>query len=327
MKRFLTTLTGIAALVLLATSVEAQDKDKAEKDKEKSKNKSEEIIIRRKTDKDAKVTIEIRDNEVLVNGKPADEYEDENISISKRRNVTVISPRTPFRSQGGSWSFGDNNFELFDDNIAFLGVSTKADDRGAEITQVTDESGAEKSGLKSGDIITKVGDKTIEKPEDLTKAIRSHKPEEKVSITFLRDGKEQTVTATLGKRRSMVLNNHIAPHVEVPNFNFDWDNGAFGQTYTFPGRARLGIKAQDTEDGKGVKVLEVDDESAAAKAGLHEGDIITHLNDNEVESTDELRREVSRSTQQSNFNFKVLRNGKSQNIEVKIPRKLKTADL
>jgi serine protease Do len=57
MKRFLTTLTGIAALVLLTQAVEAQDKDK---DKEKSRSKNEEIIIRRKTDKDAKVTVEIK---------------------------------------------------------------------------------------------------------------------------------------------------------------------------------------------------------------------------------------------------------------------------
>ena len=187
MKRFITTLTGIAALILLTTSVEAQDKDKTDQDKERSRNRSEEIIIRRKNDKDAKVTIEIKGDEVLVNGKPADEYEDDNISVQKRRNMTVIMPRTPFRSQGGAWSYGDN-IRLFDDNTAFLGVMTDKNDKGAGISQVTDESAAEKAGLKKGDIITKIDNRKIETTDDVTDAVRAHKPGDKISITYLRDG-------------------------------------------------------------------------------------------------------------------------------------------
>src|SRR5690242_18812172 len=125
MKRFLKTLTGTAALVaLLAQPSLAQDKEKdKDKDKEKDKSKNEQIIISRKTDKDTKITIEIKGDEVLVNGKPADEYEDENISIRKHKGYTIVSP---FRSQSGSWSFNGNEF--LGEDYAFLGVVTEDHD-------------------------------------------------------------------------------------------------------------------------------------------------------------------------------------------------------
>ena len=323
MKRFLTTLTGMAALVLLTQAVEAQDKDK-EKDKEKSKSKTEEIIIRRKTDKDTKVTVEIKGDEVLVNGKPAEDYEDENIRVSKRHNLTIVSPRTPFRTQGGTWSYSTDGFNLAE--TAFLGVTTEDHEKGAKIESVTDESAAEKGGLKSGDIITKVGDATINKPADLTKAVRSHKPEEKVTIAYLRDGKEQKATVALGKRKNIAAyGDAFAPSIEMPNFNFD--NGAFGRTYAFPDRARLGVKAQDTEEGKGVKVLEIDEESIAEKAGLKKDDIITEFDGKTINDTDALAKAARDSREKASVTVKYTRDGKSQTAELKTPKKLKTTNL
>ena len=177
MKRLLMTLAGLTSLlVVFIQPASAQDKEK--EDKAKSRSKNEEIIIRRKSDKDTKVTIEIKGDEVLVNGKPADEYEDENISISKHRSVTGVISRSPFRAQSGTWSYGGNNFEMGGE-VAFLGVTSDDHEKGAKILQVTDESAADKAGLKSGDIITKVDETKIESPDNLTKAIRKHKPEEK----------------------------------------------------------------------------------------------------------------------------------------------------
>ena len=53
--------------------------------------------------------------------------------------------------------------------------------------------------MKKGDIITKVDDEKIENPDDLSDAIQDHKPGDKVTVTYLRDKKEQKVTAELGK--------------------------------------------------------------------------------------------------------------------------------
>lgn len=325
MKRFLKVITGMAALLtLLVQPGFAQDK---EKEKEKSKSsKSDRIIITRKSDKDAKVTIEIKGDEVLVNGKPADEYEDDNIRISKQQGLTIVSPRTPFRAQGGTWSFDGNDFNLGGE-YAFLGVSTEDHDKGAKIEQVTGESAAEKAGLKKGDIITKVDESNIGSPSDLTKAIRKHKPEEKATITYLREGKEQKATVTLGKRKGLLMADAFsAPHFEMPNMEL-FDNGNFGRVYSYSGRPRLGVKAQDTEEGKGVKVIGIDEKSIAEKAGLKEGDIITEFDGKAVNDTDALAKAARDSREKSSVIVKYNRDGKTQTVELKTPKKLKTTSL
>jgi serine protease Do len=98
-------------------------------------------------------------------------------------------------------------------------------------------------------------------------------------------------------------------------------NGQF-----IPSRPKLGLSIQDTDDGVGVKVLEVDEESNAAKAGVKVGDIIVGVNDHEVRGTDDVTKAM-KEKEKTSFNFRVKRDGKTQNIEVKMPRKLKTADL
>jgi len=74
-------------------------------------------------------------------------------------------------------------------------------------------------------------------------------------------------------------------------------------------------------------VIDVDEESNAAKAGLKENDIITAINDKPVNSADEVARMVRESRDKPSIMLKIKRAGKIQNIEVRMPRKLKTADL
>ena len=62
---------------------------------------------------------------------------------------------------------------------------------------------------------------------------------------------------------------------------------------------KIGIKAQDTEEGKGVNVLDVTDGSAAEKAGLKKGDVITRFDGNEVNSANELIQQVRGSREKS----------------------------
>lgn len=63
---------------------------------------------------------------------------------------------------------------------------------------VASGSPAEKAGLKDGDIITKINSKTVGKDGSLSSILGEYRPGDKVTITYLRDGKEQTATVTLG---------------------------------------------------------------------------------------------------------------------------------
>jgi serine protease Do len=76
-----------------------------------------------------------------------------------------------------------------------------------------------------------------------------------------------------------------------------------------------------------VKVTEVDEESNAAKAGLKENDIILSIDEKEITSTTDVTRTMRADKEKFTYNFKINRAGKTQNVEVKFPKKLKTADL
>jgi serine protease Do len=110
----------------------------------------------------------------------------------------------------------DDNMSLFseDENRAMLGVVTEGHDKGAEIQSVTKLSAAEKAGLRKKDIITKIDNREIESTDDVTEAIRAHKPGDKVDVSFLREGKEQKVTAELGKWKGIKMNAVAAPRME-----------------------------------------------------------------------------------------------------------------
>jgi serine protease Do len=323
MKKYLSAAAIAICALLIQGAAMAQDKE--DKDKNKAKlGEYDEIVIKRKdAGKDGKVTIEIKDDEEKVKGKPLDEYEEDNLSVRRKKTMTYgLASPSPFRSRNFNFE-NDRNF-LFDENRPFLGVTTDEAGGGAKITGVTKNSAAEKAGLMKGDIITKVNDEKEEDHGDVTKAIGKLKPEDKVVITYKRDGKENKATATLGKRSSTAI---FSPD---HNFDFDFDfdrHGELGQVFSYGGRPRLGIKAQDTEDGKGVKVLDVDEGSAADKAGIKEDDVITEFDGKAVNSADALAQASRESKDKSSLKIKLNRAGTSQTVEVKIPKKLKTATL
>ena len=74
--------------------------------------------------------------------------------------------------------------------------------KGVVIAQVEDGSVADNAGLKKYDVITKLGDKTINNTSELRAALYKYKVGDSVKITFYRDGQQQTVTVHLTKAAS-----------------------------------------------------------------------------------------------------------------------------
>ncbi|MGO4751294.1 S1C family serine protease, partial [Streptomyces sp. 2MCAF27] len=60
---------------------------------------------------------------------------------------------------------------------------------------------AAKAGLKAGDVIVKLNDTVIDSGPTLISEIWTHKPGDKVTITYKRDGKQSTTEVTLGQRK------------------------------------------------------------------------------------------------------------------------------
>ena len=345
MKKTVITLTAAFAISTFAF---------AQEEKKSTENKSEtsEIIIRKDGDKETKITVQIDGENIMVNGKPLVEFNDDGVKILKRK--MMIADGSPFLFDG---DLDENeNFSSIDektDSIAFLGVSTEKSENGAKVISLSKESPAEKAGLLENDIITKLNNQKVEDPESLYKAVTANKPNDEVKITYLRNGKEKTTKATLNlkvqtDRKVIVMKNMSGnrrplgrPGFPPPPFGKDEDiriegNGTIGGPESegmpfrfnpFPPKQKLGVKIQDTEEGNGVKVIDVAENSVAAKAGVMKDDIITEISGQKINNTDDIRALLSEDEKRESFKIKLMRNGKEMEFEVKPPKKLKTMSL
>jgi serine protease Do len=320
-----------AVLFSIASICQLQAQENNSNDNDNNSSESQNIIIHKKGPVKEKITVVIDSNNVTINGKPVDDFKSDDIDI-----VTEDSPDMSFNFSGSGVNafpriapqiraFRDG-MERIKANSAFLGVMSEKTEQGAKVTDVTKESAAAKAGLKEDDIITKIDNTSISDPDDLYKAIGQYKPDDKITITYLRDGKQQTAQAVLGKSKQVRVYSWNSPNGEFDlkdfsphNFNFSWDSD----------KPRLGIEAQDTEDGNGVKITDVDDDedAPAAKAGLKKDDIITEVNGKAITSVDDLKESVKDVKKGDTIKITIKRNNQTQTVDVKFPKELKTIDL
>ena len=352
----------------------------------KSSSDSTKVTVTIDGDKNAKVntdvnmTVVVDGNKVTINGKEVDEN-DPRLQIEGKGNKRIIlkkldkQPRIivegkPLNSLDlgkglqldGDIIINENGEDNFDiivpnqakTNDAFLGVVTEEAEQGAKVNQVSDESPAAKAGLKEGDIITKVNDIKIDGPASLYDAIGKSKPEDKVTIHYIRNGKTNTQVVSLAKNKNtMQYYNFSSPNEKGgpsfdaypkqyldPNtrkyqqsprgFNFAIPNFPGMEGMTIPGfenKPKLGISIEDTETADGVKITNVTENSPAAKSGLLENDIIVQVNDQKIKEVDALKPIIKDAKEGASFTFQVKRNKELKTILVKLPKNLKTADL
>jgi S1-C subfamily serine protease len=108
----------------------------------------------------------------------------------------------------------------------------------------------------------------------------------------------------------------------------------FGFGATLPASPILGITAQDLSgqlgkyfgapDGEGVLITNVESDSAAAKAGLQAGDVITKVDGDRVRTLAELRDHLRDKREVKSVALSVLRKGSEISINVE-PRKRQPA--
>ena len=92
----------------------------------------------------------------------------------------------------------------------WLGVTTQATDddlrRGLDLTrdgllvnQVSDDSPADRAGLRKGDVILTYNSRTVTEPEDLRQLVRDTEPGRTASLGVWRDGSRRTLQVTVGE--------------------------------------------------------------------------------------------------------------------------------
>jgi serine protease Do len=246
-----------------------------------------------------------------------------------------------FEDEGGSW-LGVETQEVTAEKAKELKLSAE---RGVVIGKVLEESPAAKAGLKEGDVITEINGERVEGTVQFRRMIRETPAGRTLQLTIWRDGRSQTVNATLGKMQEnhkkwmsampQVFNFRMPDLPEVARIpdmpSIEWDNGTL-----MLNRPRLGIDAEDISgqlgsyfgapDGEGILVREVNPGSAAEKAGLKAGDVITSLNGERIHGLAELRSKLSAAGDGKTAKLGVLRNKSTLMLDVEIPAsKHKTA--
>jgi serine protease Do len=325
---------------------------------------SQEIIIKKKGDKDAKITVEITGNSIIINGKPLAEFKEDGITINNRKMIIKEGDRMTMTLNGNGFSGLENlgnldNFHFDMDNLdefkminppggrrIMLGVMTDQNDKeGLKITEVVKDGAAEKAGLQKDDIITKIDDNKISTQTELTDFLQTKKEGDKVKVYFTRDGKKKDISATLQMKNvvSEVRINKSFKEMENPLERngtarvYKYKNNAIEDALESRDRVKdlifrmngpkLGLKIQDTEQENGVKVLDVEKESLSATAGLQKDDIITAIGDKVIKNTDEAREALNANKAKSSYTMKVTRNGKDVLLTISVPKKLKVANL
>ena len=167
---------------------------------------------------------------------------------------------------------------------------------GALVRAVEPGSPAEKAGVEAGDIIVKFEGKTIDKSSDLPRMVGGTKPGTKSTLTVFRRGANKDLTVTIAEIEA------DKPAVKASTKEEKPKASQVGQAYglavsdiTDAQKKELGVKG-------GVKVDAATE--AAARAGLHEGDIIVAVANVEVASVKDLDTVLSK--QDKNKSLSVL---------------------
>jgi serine protease Do len=142
--------------------------------------------------------------------------------------------------------------------------------------------------LKAGDIITSYNGKAVKNVQELREEVARTAPKTEVKLGVFRDGKDQTVAVTLGEQPEDLL------------ASANGDQG--GPRSTMNGEAdagsKLGLRLADPTDDlvrqyeldnvkSGAVITAVERNSAAARANLSVGDVITKVNSRDVKTAQE----------------------------------------
>jgi serine protease Do len=186
--------------------------------------------------------------------------------------------------------------------------------RGVLVTQVNEDTPAERAGLQDGDIILSVDGKEIKNPSMLRNVISLSEVGQEVDLLIVRDTKEKNVSVTLDRFPD-------PEQIASSNNSNDEDEDGTLEGVTvreMTGRARA-MYENLPDDVEGLVVMGVEPTSNAAQENLEEGDIILEVDREPVTTLKEFKEAVARNTDRPVF-MRVYKPRAGQRTYIAVPR-------
>jgi len=136
-------------------------------------------------------------------GGPLFDMEGKVIGIHSRINGPITSNiHVPVDTYRATWDrlIKSEVFGGRDPDAAYLGIAGDTDAKECKIKEVTDDSPADKAGMKANDVITKLDGQKVETFDDLTKVLAKKKAGDRVDVEVKRGDETLTLKVRLGKR-------------------------------------------------------------------------------------------------------------------------------
>ena len=162
--------------------------------------------------------------------------------------------------------------DLTEDQMKQLGIK---EGEGVYVNGVSDDGGAKVAGIKKGDIITKVNNTPVSSGLEMSAQLASFKPNDKVSVTYKRSGKEYSTLVSLKAQVSNIA--AVTPE------NIQDKIGAELVTLDSKKADQYGI------DG-GVLVKKIKEGGKLSETKMDEGFIITSVNGKSISSVEQLSK-------------------------------------
>ena len=168
-----------------------------------------------------------------------------------------------------------------------LGISIRtldgnlAKEEGIDVTQgvfiggVTQDSAAEKAGIKPGDVIAGIDGKPIKTAPELQELIARKRPGDKVTVKVWREGEEKTLSVTLENRNGTIQRGNKEHHAVLNTLGAELETVSENV-------------AKDLNIHGGVIVTKLYYGKLQNQTRINEGFIITHVNGKKVSSVDDL---------------------------------------
>ena len=185
--------------------------------------------------------------------------------------------------------------DITDDMKSYWKLKNK---KGALVSQILENSPAEKSGLKEEDIIIKVNNDEIENSSDLRNTVSENYPNKEIILTVLRDNKKKKIKVLLGERPT----------------NESLVNGDWNKNEEFD---ILGLKIE-SRNNNGVKITEIEPNSSAGGEDLRVGDIIKSIGRRIINSPSDYFDMIENYDEGDTVMMKVIRNNNARYIAFQI---------